>query len=141
MRRLILERQHVAARNLHYRLRIKCTGQLNKRPEHGREFFGSFVIGNDDQQGPSRRLLQQCQEQSFRSRGQPRQTYPPRALAQMGGSTPKGGQSFHVREDLADERQKHALSFYQAKRKDSPEPPKLYQHSRLEGMSITSRYR
>jgi hypothetical protein len=41
----------------------------------------------------------------------------------MGGSTPEGGQGFHVRENLANERQKHAIPFYQAKKKGQPGAP------------------
>jgi hypothetical protein len=55
--------------------------------------------------------MQQGKKQSFGCGSQSRQTYPPRALSEMGGSTPEGGQSFHVREDLANERKKHADLF------------------------------
>jgi hypothetical protein len=35
-------------------------------------------------------------------------TNPPRALPEMGGRTPKSWKKFHLRENIADERQEHA---------------------------------
>jgi len=49
--------------------------------------------------------MEEGQEQSLGRGVESGQTYPPRALLEVGGSTPEGGQGFHVREDLANERQ------------------------------------
>ena len=55
------------------------------------EVLDRAIVVDDENQRTLRPALQQHQQQGFGGRGESGDTYPPRALAQMGGNTPEGG--------------------------------------------------
>jgi hypothetical protein len=53
-------------------------------------------------------VLKENGDQGFGGGVEAGHTNPPRALPEMGGRTPKSWKKFHLRENIADERQEHA---------------------------------
>ena len=105
--RQILKRQNIARGKADDGVRIGSAAQLVERLQHGDELFGGVIVGNDHNQRPAGGLLQQDQQQSLGGRSKSGDTNTPRALFQMGGHTRKGGQFFHVREEIANEGENH----------------------------------
>ncbi len=108
MGRQILEWEHVAGRERDYVLGIAGGGEFAEALQQGNEIFDGAVVVDDQEQRAVGGVAQQHEEQGFRGGSESGDTYPPRALPQVGGNTREGGKHFYVREEFADEGKKHA---------------------------------
>ena len=90
MRREILEGEHIARGKADDGVGIGSSGEFGKGGEDREEVFGGAVVGYDENEGTLQAALQQNDDKGFGGGGEPSDTDPPRALAQMGGRTPEG---------------------------------------------------
>jgi len=92
MGRQILERKDIACRKADDRVGIGGAGQLAEGAQHRQQLFGSAIVRNHQHKRTLHRPSQQNHDQSLGRRGQSGDTYPPRALPQMGGGAREAGQ-------------------------------------------------
>src|SRR4029077_19807208 len=104
MGRQILEGQHIAGGQRDDRLRFGGSCQFSESLQDRQKIFGCPVVTYNHDQGPSRGLLQQDQQEGLGRRGESRDTNTARVLLEVGSYTRKGGQLLYVREEFANER-------------------------------------
>src|SRR5579864_9073576 len=108
MRREILKWKDVACRQRNNGIGIAGRRQFAEALQDRNEVLHCTVVVHDQNERAFRRALEKHKQKGLCCRGQSRNTKPPRALLQMGGSTRESGKSFHVRKEFADEGKKHA---------------------------------
>jgi len=86
-------------------------GEFTESAEDGEEVFDGAVIVDDKDEWTLGGALKEHEQQGFRGGGESGDTNAPRALLEVGGNTREGGELFYVREEFADEREKHAEIF------------------------------
>ena len=111
MRRQILERQHITCGQGDDRVGIGGSSEFAKGAEFGEQFFGGTVVGDDQDEGTLSGAAQENDHQRFGGSGESSDTNAARALLEVGGDTLEGGKLFNLRENFADERQKHSYLF------------------------------
>src|SRR5271156_2290469 len=109
MRRKILKRKYVARGQSHDRLRVAGSRKFAEALQYRNELLDRAIVVHNDDQRPVGATAKQHQEQGFCRRRKSGDTYPPRALPQVGGYTHERGKHFYVRKEFANEGKKHAL--------------------------------